>query len=76
MTCFELGTRVPFILHVPWMNETAGSRTLQLTELIDGETHAAALLAPIHQVLIVNGCGCPQFCRRCLSLVAYSSLVT
>ncbi len=54
MTCFELGTRVPFILHVPWMKETAGSRTLQLTELIDGETHAAALLAP-HQVLIVYG---------------------
>ncbi len=47
MTCFELGTRVPFILHVPWMKETAGSRTLQLTELIDGETHTAALLGPV-----------------------------
>ena len=47
MTCFELGTRVPFILHVPWMKETAGSRTLQLTELIDGEKYTVSLLAPI-----------------------------
>ena len=47
MTCFELGTRVPFILHVPWMKETAGTRTLQLTELIDGEKCTVSLLAPI-----------------------------
>merc|ERR1719201_2144805 len=35
MSCFELATRVPFILHVPWMKETAGTRTKQLVEMVD-----------------------------------------
>lgn len=35
MSCFELATRVPFILHVPWLKETAGTRSKQLVELVD-----------------------------------------
>lgn len=32
---FEESTRVPFILSVPWMNDSHGSATKELTELID-----------------------------------------
>ena len=32
---FEESTRVPFILSVPWMKETHGSRTKKITELVD-----------------------------------------
>ena len=32
---FEESTRVPFILSVPWMQDTHGNRTKKITELVD-----------------------------------------
>ena len=31
----ELGTRVPLIIKVPWLEHVAGTRTPALTELVD-----------------------------------------
>lgn len=35
MTNFELATRVPLVIHVPWLPAAQGQRTSQLVELID-----------------------------------------
>jgi hypothetical protein len=34
-TVWELGTRVPFMIHVPWLTQSHGQHTGGLTELID-----------------------------------------
>lgn len=40
---FEESTRIPFILSVPWMQESAGEATRHLTELVDVYPTVAAL---------------------------------
>ena len=35
MTTFEQGTRVQFLLHVPWLESSHGKRSSQLVEMID-----------------------------------------
>lgn len=42
-TNFELGTRVPLVVHVPWLPASAGKRTSALTELVDVMASAAEL---------------------------------
>ena len=34
-TIWELGTRVPFMAHVPWIPQSHGQRTSAPTELVD-----------------------------------------
>ena len=35
MTVFELGTRVPLLIHVPWLPQSANRRSSELVEMID-----------------------------------------
>ena len=35
MTTFEQGCRVPFLVHVPWLEGSHGKRSSQLVEMID-----------------------------------------
>ena len=34
-TIWELGTRVPYMIHVPWLPQSHGQHTAGLTELIE-----------------------------------------
>ena len=35
MSNFELGVRVPLMIHVPWKPSSAGKHTQELAELVD-----------------------------------------
>jgi arylsulfatase A-like enzyme len=39
-TVWELGTRVPFMVHVPWLPQSHGRHTAGLTELVSAQPRA------------------------------------
>jgi iduronate 2-sulfatase len=44
MTIFELATRVPLMIHVPWLPQGHGKRTSAIAELVDMMPTAAAVM--------------------------------
>ena len=59
MSNFELGVRVPLMIHVPWKPSSAGKHTQELAELVD--------MYPTLADLAGKAVWSPPACNKCIS---------